>query len=142
METSQTLNQKQYFVLKEVKIDAFHILRPNTVVMLDPEIAEPLISANLLCPLLSAIKQGLYPLKKEENAISSAIKSVKNAIAETEKGISDSLAQSSEKSRQESPLVSSLKASTKQRSNRSIAFENDLKKKIQEKKKAAKQSST
>ncbi len=133
---TQSDNQKQYYVLHEVKIDAFHILRANSVVMLDPNIAEPLIAADLVCPLFSAIKRGLYPPKEEKNVIEQIVEKVQETVAEAKTEIAQVVTPEHPQPPQASPLVENLKANTQKHNTRSVAFENALKKKIQEKKKA------
>lgn len=139
---TQPENLKQYFVLTEVKLDAFHILRANTVVMLDPAIAEPLIAADLICPLFSAIKRGLYPPKEEKNIIEQVVEKVQETIEEAKTEVAEAVAPANAEPPKASPLVEQLKENTQKHNTRSVAFENALKKKIQEKKKNAKQSSS
>jgi hypothetical protein len=92
------------------------------------------------CPLLTAIKEGLYPPKQQENPIQAAVKKAKESIEEAKTEIAESLKGTPVNPGDESTVIQKLKANTKQRTAKSIAFENALRKKIQEKKKNSKQS--
>jgi hypothetical protein len=131
---------KQYFVVTEVRLSAFKILRPNTVVMLGQEEAEPLMAANFIMPLYTAIKAGLYPPKEQQSPLAKVVEKVTETLTGKPQEEKTEMAKVPSQPQQPSELVQNLKAHTKQRSAKSLSFENELRKKIQEKKKAARQS--
>jgi hypothetical protein len=56
---------KQYVPLQNFVIDSKTHAKALTLIMLTPNVALPFLSSNMLIPLDVAIRQGIYPPKKE-----------------------------------------------------------------------------
>jgi len=65
----QLIVKRQYFVTRDYKNKELGKLKQGSVILLQPSLAFPLVSAHVLIPLQVALRQGLYPPKPKPKLV-------------------------------------------------------------------------